>query len=81
MGGSVETTNVVQKHGNWGGVGEVEGRTGRGGGGGILVIVHAQVMWTLTSLTYKAGAEHAEFSPDLTRNIKRETPSCALRVA
>ena len=32
--------------------------------GGVLIILHAIVIWPLTSHPYKAGTEHAGFSPD-----------------
>ena len=34
------------------------------GGGGVLIVVHAVVVRPLTSHPYKAGTEHAGFSPD-----------------
>ena len=35
-----------------------------GGGEGVLIFVHAVVVRPLTSHPYKAGTEHAGFSPD-----------------
>ncbi|CAM9928749.1 unnamed protein product [Ectocarpus sp. 6 AP-2014] len=36
----------------------------RAGGGGVLIVVHAVAVRPLTSHPYKAGTEHAGFSPD-----------------
>ena len=36
--------------------------------GGVLIIFHATDIWPLTSHPYKAGTEHAGFSPDQARN-------------
>ena len=34
---------------------------------GVFIILHAIVIWPLTSHTYKAGTEHTGFSPDQAR--------------
>ena len=45
-------------------------------GGGVLMIMHAIVIRPLTSHPYKAGTEHAGFSPDQART---QSPSAKRR--
>ena len=42
---------------------------------GVLIILHAIVIWPLTSHHYKSGTEHAGFSPDQARMLLAEVYS------